>query len=228
MAGAGVGYYRRSHGRPSAPPHPGPRGQRALTANWLVFDYGGVISRHTEALPDLAARMGVALDRFEPAYWAVRDGYDRGCTDLEYWRALGSAVGVEVDEETSAALTEIDINGWLHTDEDTVRLLGELAAAGGRLALLSNAPASFGRVAERQPWTEHFEHLVFSGDLRIAKPDPEIWTALAGTVGASTPECLFVDDRQVNIDGARAAGMHAHLWSSAAELRPELLSFATL
>jgi putative hydrolase of the HAD superfamily len=192
------------------------------TTNWLVFDYGGVISRHTDAIPELANRMGIGPADFESAYWAGRDLYDRGCSDLEYWRALGSRFGVVVDEELSATLTEIDIAGWLHTDEDTVALLAELAAAGARLALLSNAPVSFGRVAERQPWTAHFEHLVFSGDLRMAKPDPEIWTALAATLRASEADCLFIDDREVNVAAALGAGMRAHLWSSAARLRPEL------
>lgn len=196
-----------------------------MRANWLVFDYGGVISRHTEALPELAGRLGVGVAEFEPAYWASRDLYDRGCTDLEYWRAVGAELAVPVDEATSADLTEIDVAGWLHTDPDTVALLAELAAAGGRLALLSNAPVSFGRVASRQPWTEHFRHLVFSGDLRLAKPDPAIWAALLGELGTSAANCLFVDDRQPNVDGARRAGMHAELWSSAARLRPELLGF---
>lgn len=198
-----------------------------MTGNWLVFDYGGVISQHTEALPELADRLGVSPAELEPAYWAGRDRYDRGCTDLEYWRSIGDQLGAAVDERTSAELTEIDISGWLHTDEDTVALLAELSGTGARLALLSNAPASFGRVASRQPWTEHFRHLVFSGDLRLAKPDPAIWTALLGELRANAASCLFVDDRQLNVDGARRAGMRARLWSSATALRPELLGFAS-
>jgi putative hydrolase of the HAD superfamily len=196
-----------------------------VTANWLVFDYGGVISRQTEALPELARRLGVGVAELELAYWAGRDRYDRGCTDLEYWRFVGNEVGVPVDEATCAELTAIDIAGWLHTDADTVALLGELAAAGARLALLSNAPTSLGRVASRQPWTKHFRHLVFSGDLRLAKPDPAIWSALLGELRASPANCLFVDDRQPNVDGARRAGMCAELWSSAARLRPRLHGF---
>ncbi|WP_028926451.1 HAD family hydrolase [Pseudonocardia acaciae] len=198
-----------------------------MTANWVVFDYGGVISRHTEALPALAGRLGAGTDEFAAAYWAGRDLYDRGCTDLEYWRSIGAELGVDVDERTSAELTEIDIDGWLRTDEDTVALLAELADAGARLALLSNAPSSFGRVASRQPWTAHFRHLVFSGDLRLAKPDPQIWTALLADLRADAANCLFVDDRQTNVDGARRAGMHGRLWSSAARLRPELLGFVS-
>ncbi|MFI9382989.1 HAD family hydrolase [Kutzneria sp. NPDC052558] len=193
---------------------------------WLVFDYGGVISRHTQAVPAMAARVGVAAEVFEPHYWPAREAYDRGCPDIDYWRAVCGPVGVEVDDALSDELTRMDIEGWLPTDEDTVKLLGRLAGMGARLALLSNAPGSFGRVAERQPWAEHFTHVVFSGDLRMAKPDAEIYRSLLGTLGAEAADCLFVDDRQVNVDGAKAVGLSAHLWTSAEELAPTLIRFA--
>ena len=194
---------------------------------WLVFDYGGVISLHTQAVPAMAARVGVAAEVFEPHYWPARVAYDRGCPDIDYWRLVCEPVGVEVDEQLSADLTRMDIEGWLPTDDNTVKLLGQLAGMDARLALLSNAPSSFARVAEREPWAEHFTHLVFSGDLRMAKPDAEIYTALLDTIGAEPADCLFVDDRQVNIDGARAVGMAAHLWTSADDLAATLVRFAT-
>jgi putative hydrolase of the HAD superfamily len=181
---------------------------------WLVFDYGGVISRHTKAIPAMAARVGVPAEAFEPGYWSERDAYDRGLSDLDYWRAVCAHVGVEVDTRLSEDLTRLDIEGWLPTDDETVKLLGRLAGDRARLALLSNAPSSFGRVAERQPWAEHFTHLVFSGDL-------------AGKLGARAADCLFVDDRQANVDGAVAAGWTAHLWTSADELADTLVRFAT-
>ena len=194
---------------------------------WLVFDYGGVISLHTQAIPAMAARVGATVEAFEPGYWSEREAYDRGSSDIDYWRAACAHVGVEVDEQLSADLTRLDIDGWLPTDDDTVKLLGRLAGMGARLALLSNAPTSFARVAEREPWAEHFTHLVFSGYLAMAKPDAEIYTALLGTLDAAAADCLFVDDRQVNIDGARAVGLTAHLWTSADELADTLVRFAT-
>ena len=195
--------------------------------SWLVFDYGGVISRHTQAIPALAARVGAEVTAFEPGYWSERDAYDRGLPDLDYWRAVCSHVGVEVDAALSEDLTRLDIEGWLPTDDRTVTLLGRLAGAGARLALLSNAPSSFGRVAERQPWAGHFRHVVFSGDLGLAKPDVEIYAALVGKLGARAADCLFVDDRQANVDGALAVGMSAHLWTSADDLADTLIRFAT-
>ena len=189
---------------------------------WVVFDYGEVISRPTGALPDLANLLGVPLADFERGYWAARDDYDRGQPDLEYWRAVGAVVGAEVDEELARLLTDVDVRGWLLPDPGSVELVEELAAAGVPLALLSNAPVPFARVAEREPWARHFRHLVFSGDLGVAKPDPRIFAALARRLGADPADCVFFDDRQVNVDGANAAGLRGVLWSGSSHARTVL------
>ncbi|WP_075744380.1 MULTISPECIES: HAD-IA family hydrolase [Actinoalloteichus] len=195
---------------------------------WVVFDYGEVISRRTAALPELAATLGVTPQRFEEAYWAVRDPYDRGCADLDYWRSVGDQLGVEVDEDVSATLTGIDVAGWLHTDAATLALLAELDESGVPLALLSNAPTTFARTAEQQPWTRHFRTLVFSGDLGIAKPDPAIWRGLVETLGTEPGHCLFLDDRQTNVVGARTAGLWAEAWNDAASIRRRLTELGVL
>jgi putative hydrolase of the HAD superfamily len=190
--------------------------------NWIVFDYGEVISKRTEAIPDLAAVLGVGEAAFLEQYWALREPYDRGSSDLEYWGSVGKALGVEIDESTSDTLTAIDIAGWLHTEPATLELLGALDEAGAALALLSNAPSSFGRVAEKQDWARYFRTLVFSGDLGCAKPDPQIFKTLVTRLGAEPGDCLFFDDRQVNIDGAIAAGLRANLWLGAETARGHL------
>jgi putative hydrolase of the HAD superfamily len=195
---------------------------------WIVFDYGEVISKRTRALPELAAVLGADPAAFADAYWAGRLDYDRGISDLDYWRGVGALVGATVDETTSVQLTKIDTTGWLTVDPSTVDLLGDIRAAGLGLALLSNAPASFARATEGQPWTLLFDHLLFSGDLGVVKPDAEIWAALLARLGAPASECVFYDDRQVNIDGAIAAGLTGELWSTAAEARAHLAALGVL
>ncbi|MCO1579676.1 HAD family phosphatase [Crossiella sp. SN42] len=189
---------------------------------WVVFDYGEVLSKKTAALPELAQQLGVAAAEFEPAYWAEREPYDRGCHESEYWRAVGARLGVEVDDETVAALTKADGEGWLVFEPEAEALLTELHEAGVALALLSNAPASFGRAVELRPWSGKFRTLIFSGDLKCAKPDPEIWAELLRRLDAAPEKCVFFDDRQVNIDGALAAGLDARLWTGAADARAYL------
>jgi putative hydrolase of the HAD superfamily len=196
-----------------------------VIVRWIVFDYGEVISKRTAALPDLAEVLGTDSVAFESAYWAHREAYDRGMPDQEYWSAVA---GKELDEPTSAQLTKIDTTGWLITEQSTLELIADIKAAGHGLALLSNAPSAFGRLVEVEAWSRQFEHLIFSGDLRMAKPDPQMWAALLDRLGAQPRDCVFFDDRQVNIDGAAAAGIDAQLWVSAAKAREHLTAVGIL
>ncbi|MCP2253478.1 putative hydrolase of the HAD superfamily [Prauserella aidingensis] len=190
---------------------------------WVVFDYGEVLCRRTTALPELAGKLDVPPATFEPAYWAHRDPYDRGADDVAYWQAVADTVDTEVDDRAVRELTEIDARGWSQLAPDAQALVETLADSGRRLALLSNAPASFARHAEKQPWTRHFEHLIFSGDVGMAKPDAEIYRLLVQRLGCSAGDCLFFDDRTANVDAARAAGLHAELWPGAEAAKSLLL-----
>lgn len=189
---------------------------------WIVFDFGEVISQRNPARPAMAAKLGVTLQEFDAAYWD-RDAYDRGCTDSEYWSGIGAALGVAVPDDLVRELTAMDNAGWLDDPVlETVALIEDLAAAGVPLALLSNAPATFARLAEKAPWAHHFRHLVFSGDLGYAKPDAAIWKHVESVLDAPASDLVFLDDRQSNVDGALAAGWDARLWTSAHAARASL------
>ncbi|MBB3662982.1 putative hydrolase of the HAD superfamily [Prauserella sediminis] len=190
---------------------------------WVVFDYGEVLCRRTTALPELAGRLDVPPATFEPAYWAHRDPYDRGASDVAYWQAVADTVDTAVDVQAVHELTAIDARGWSQLDPDAERLVEALAESGRRLAVLSNAPASFARHAEQQPWTRHFEQLIFSGDVGMAKPDAEIYRLLVQRLGCAPGDCLFFDDRRRNVDAARMAGLRAEVWPGAEIAKSMLL-----
>lgn len=189
---------------------------------WAIFDYGEVLSERTTALPDLAALMGVEPVQFEQAYWAHRADYDSGIDDVTYWRRVGADLGVRIEQDTASELTAVDVAGWSHTNPTSLALLDELGKAGVPLALLSNASSTFARFAETQDWARYFRHTLFSGDLGIAKPDPAIFHELLRRIGANAADCLFFDDRQSNVDGARAVGMRAHRWLGGSQARATL------
>ncbi|MGW4482339.1 HAD family hydrolase [Amycolatopsis sp. NPDC004368] len=190
--------------------------------NWLVFDYGEVLCTRTTALPKLAATMGVAPEEFEPAYWAVREPYDRGSSDLEYWTSIGDRVGARVSDAMADELTAIDIAGWSNLAPSSLELLEALSEAGAALALLSNAPSSFGQWVREQEWAKLFRVTLFSGDVKFAKPDAEIFRLLLEKLGAKPEDCLFFDDRESNVEGARAVGIRAHLWDGVEAARAAL------
>lgn len=68
----------------------------------------------------------------------------------------------------------------------------------------------------------------FSAELGTAKPDPAIYRAVLARHGVAPAEALFIDDLDENVAGARAAGLHAHRFVSAAALDGELRRLGVL
>ncbi|MFC5187446.1 HAD family hydrolase [Actinomadura harenae] len=195
------------------------------SVDWVVFDYGGVICRppSPEAGRRLAGEVGVEPGEFWPAFWRRRADYDLGAVDAAaYWRDVFAQLGrhdAEVDVERLVAL---DLSAWLDLDAGTLEVVGMLAARGARLALLSNAPVEMARVIDGEGWSAAFRHRLYSADLRMAKPDPQIYHRMCAILGTRPGQVLFIDDRVENVDAAEGIGMRALLFQDAAKLWSEL------
>lgn len=68
----------------------------------------------------------------------------------------------------------------------------------------------------------YFDIVIGSGDIGYAKPDVRIYQIAAEKAGVETYECTFIDDRQVYLDGARAAGMAPILYASFIDMERQL------
>ncbi|NUW34023.1 HAD family phosphatase [Nonomuraea sp. SMC257] len=189
---------------------------------WIVFDYGDVLSL-SQPEAEVAAMVresGAGPEAFRDGYWKHRLDFDRGTlTPEEFWSA---ALGRSVGAEETARLNALDLASWSHPDEDTVALLGELLAAGRPVGLLSNAPACIADSLDELPWIAAIPHRVYSGRIGLVKPDRAIYDHLARELGADPADVVFVDDRPHNVAGARAAGMTAVVFTTAAALRADL------
>ncbi|MFD6948531.1 HAD family hydrolase [Nocardiopsis sp. TSRI0078] len=192
----------------------------------VLFDLFGVLACHQseEGKDRLVQVAGAPAPAFWEAYWARRLSYDRAdVTASEYWHRVGEDVGVRLDDRRIAALVEADIASWSAVDETMVALVGELAASGRRIGLLSNLPEELAVHYEaHHPWLGNFHVRAFSCRLGRAKPEPEAYRWCQEALGVEPGRILFVDDRQENVLGARETGMRAHLFTSAARLREEL------
>lgn len=69
--------------------------------------------------------------------------------------------------------------------------------------------------------------LFLSYQMGCRKPDPAIYFQVLEKLGAEGRQCLFIDDREDNIEAARAAGIHAHRFISEnhANVHDEVLKF---
>jgi putative hydrolase of the HAD superfamily len=201
----------------------------SLSPRVVVFDYGEVISREpTEAdRALLVERAGVTAESFWVAYWAHRDGLDRGTTSIaDYWWAVGRDTGAAFDAIDVHELWAIDHRSWLSVDPGTLGVLHALAAGGTRLALLSNAGADFAGWLRHGSFSPLFDHVFVSGELQLVKPDAAIYEHVIAELGIEASDFLFVDNKSENVEGARAVGGDGHVFTDAAALDSWLRSLA--
>jgi HAD superfamily hydrolase (TIGR01549 family) len=92
--------------------------------------------------------------------------------------------------------------------EDSVAQVARLRAGGFRLHALSNYPAEQVRFLYRRfPFMSSFHTVVLSGLVGATKPDERIYAYMLSRIGHR--KCVFVDDREENVEAARRCGMRA-------------------
>ena len=197
----------------------------------VVFDYGMVLTGppNAEAHDALVRITGLAPDRFEELYWSDRHAYDEGkLTGISFWQKFIRDAGLKLSPDAVAELNRWDARMW--TTQNPVMLAWQLALKrnGLRTAILSNMGDSVLENMQREfDWLGRFDVLVWSYQHGIAKPDPAIYRLTLDQLGTSPQETLFLDDKLVNIEAARALGMMGIVFSTVDQLRNDLKS-ATL
>lgn len=63
---------------------------------------------------------------------------------------------------------------------------------------------------------------IFSCRVHMLKPAPEIYKALLSRYRLKADECVFFDDRKVNVEGANAVGIHGIVFENLAQAKEAL------
>jgi putative hydrolase of the HAD superfamily len=106
---------------------------------------------------------------------------------------------------------------------DTVALLRSLHRRGIPLYCLSDMPVTvYAHVRLRHEFWDAFSGIVISGEVKMMKPEREVFEHLLTRFKLDPRQSVFVDDLPLNIEGARAVGLHAIQFHDAAQCAQEL------
>jgi len=190
-----------------------------MEAKAVIFDYGGVICffPREEQVDELAARTGVPKRLFLETYWSTRLPYDRDdLTWREYWEQFARLTGRKFTDEQIREFVRLDIEFWLRVDPRMIQWARTLKESGRKIAVLSNMPREIGEhMRANFDWLREFDHVTFSYEVRLIKPEPAIYRDALDGVGVRPEEAVFLDDRIENVRGAEAVGIRAVLFESA-------------
>ena len=176
----------------------------------IVFDFGGVlVDWNPEYLFRGVFRNRTEMDHFlENVYTSDwNEQQDAGRPLSEAIRVL-QAKHPEYHEEIRLYYEKWTtmLGGPI---EESVALLEPLKA-GYRLFGLTNWSAeTFPIARDMYPFFELFDGIVISGEEKLKKPDERIYRVLLERYGLDAAECLFIDDRSVNVQAASDLGFQA-------------------
>ena len=101
-------------------------------------------------------------------------------------------------------------------------LLTRYKAEGYKLYGLTNWCKVVYKVIEKYDILQMLDDRVISSEEHVIKPEPAIYQRLLDKFNLKPEECVFTDDKAVNVEGARKAGMHGIVFHDAAQYESEL------
>lgn len=190
----------------------------------IVFDIGKVLLHwdpelpYLELIPD-AERRHWFLDTVCNGAWNAEQ--DRG----RDWAEAEALLIAEFPEE--ADLIRAYRARWHdmvpHAYDDVVEVLNRLVDDGHDVTMLTNFnDETFAEVRDRFAFLDRPRGVTVSGEVRLLKPDPEIYARHSETFALEPSAILFTDDSPANVAGAEAAGWNAVLFRDAERLKADL------
>ncbi len=147
------------------------------------------------------------------------DAFERGLLTESEFRARYFTDGRDFDLDR---LKDLLFEGYRWID-GIPALLDDLAAAGYEMHALSNYSIWTEMIESKLGLSRWMTWAFASHRTGHRKPEPQAYLGAAEALGREPGECLFVDDREKNVAGARAVGMPALRFTSAQKLRAELI-----
>lgn len=110
-----------------------------------------------------------------------------------------------------------------HAYDDSVAIMLGLIETGHDVTMLTNFAAdTLAEARERFDFLDRPRGVTVSADIRHIKPDRAIYDHHVAAFGLEPAATLFIDDSQKNVDGAKAAGWQAVLFTDAKTLKADL------
>lgn len=195
-----------------------------------VFDFGQTLVRFDPRyMTSVYVRKSEKIEQIASAVFdrLYFDKLDAGTiTDEEVKRKICDRLPKELQDKACLVYDNWYYN--LPIIDGIPELLKEIKDNGGRLFLLSNISCGFAenynRIAGINELLSFFDGLVFSGEIRMVKPDKNIFEYLLNKYDLSAAECVFIDDNKNNTLTAESLGIKSILFDgNVSKLRFELI-----
>lgn len=190
----------------------------------LFWDVGGVILSNgwdRAARAEAAKKFGLDWEEFQDRHELASPAFETGRITLDTY--LQRTVFYRKRSFTREEFINFIFAQSAEYPESRAVLSGIAATGKYLLATINNEPLELNEWRIRQfALRREFQAFFSSCYLGIRKPDEGIYKLALEVTQRNPAECVFIDDRDLNLECAKALGMRTIRFQNAAQLRQDL------
>lgn len=97
-------------------------------------------------------------------------------------------------------------------NNEILGFIDSIKTRGYKTYILSNAPLDLPDYLEKNDLNKYFDGKIISAEEKMAKPHKEIYELILNRFSLVPDECLFLDDKPENINGAISCGINGYVF----------------
>jgi len=199
----------------------------AMSLTTIIFDFDGVMSDYNLAarLSELSRISGLDTEKILNRIWTsgFEDAADSGKypDEASYLNAFNNQLGFQLSRDEWITCRA----AAMHHRADMHCLVTNLAKSHALAMLTNNGPLTKAAFDGLAPKTAELfgDKAFFSYNFGTKKPDGKIFRRVASMLGSKPGECVFIDDKPHNCDGANQVGMTAIVFTGINDLKHRLV-----
>lgn len=189
----------------------------------IVFDFGGVIVH-----PDRTLFFEFIKNTFrvnDAVLKELQDKFKAAChakiPESLFWKRMADELMIDLPTDWKAQYDAVALSS-LNECQEMRQLIKSYKELGFRVALLSNVAAERAIFLRSKGYYDAFFPVLLSCEIGVSKPHPKAYQLLLDEVKVSPENCIFIDNKQVNIDAAKNLGIDAILFLNTKQIAEEL------
>jgi len=192
---------------------------------WIIFDLGGIVIPETGHLitHKVANMINVPDDKLKEITGKFHRQITTGSTTLLDMYSLTVkelALTFHSDVLLEEHLKQFRLYGTNHYS-DVVNFIKTLKQ-NYKVACLTNLEIEVADICRETKLFNYFDRAFLSTEMKMQKPDLEIYLKVIEELKCLPNEIIFTDDRIENVSAANKAGIHAFHYSNLEQLRSDI------
>ncbi|MGA7195433.1 MAG: HAD family phosphatase [Anaerolineales bacterium] len=194
-----------------------------MTLRAIFFDLGGVIVRTEYQAPRerLAERLNMTYEEISKVVFESETARKASIGEMsvdEHWLAVTRKLRLPASEVESIR-TEFFAGDVI--DRDLLNFIRSLRPR-YKTGIISNAWGDLREYIVKNQFKDAFDTIIISAEIKMMKPQPEVYQLALKQAQVEAREAAFVDDMPQNVEAAKALGMHGIVFRDPAQVKENL------